>query len=57
MVLHNLTYHAVRICTENTRLITRAFAIAHKYKEVYERDGNMKEIIKTEKTSWRGMYR
>ena len=43
--------------TENNHLIIRAFAVAHKYKERYEKYGNMKEIMKTEKTAERNVYR
>jgi hypothetical protein len=43
--------------TENNHLIVRAFALAHKYKGMYERDGNLEAIVETEKTSWRNVYR
>lgn len=43
--------------SENNHLIIRAFALAWKYKEIYERTGNLHEIMKSEKTSWRSLYR
>lgn len=43
--------------SENNHLIVRAFATAWKFKEVYERTGSLEEVVKTEKTSWRSLYR
>ena len=43
--------------TENNHLIVMAFAKAWKYKDIYERTGNLSEIIKLEKISWRSIYR
>jgi hypothetical protein len=36
--------------TENNHLIVQAFARAWKYKEIYERTGNLDEVIKSETT-------
>lgn len=54
---YNTNHRGLMTMTENNHLIVRAFATAWKYKEMYERDGDLREIIKTEKLSWRSIYR
>jgi hypothetical protein len=54
---YNTGRRGLMLLSENNHLIVRAFALAHKYKETYERTGNLEELVKTEKTSWRSMYR
>ena len=43
--------------TDNNRLIVRAFATAWKYRELYERDGGVDNIIRNLHTSPRQFYR
>ena len=43
--------------TDNNHLILKAFATAWKYRELYERDGNVNEIIRCLHTSPRQFYR
>ena len=43
--------------TDNNHLILKAFATAWKYRELYERDGNVDEIIRRLHTSPRQFYR
>ena len=43
--------------TDNNHLIVRAFAIAWKYRELYEREGNVDNIIRNLHTSPRQFYR
>ncbi|MDL2295915.1 hypothetical protein LJC18_03870 [Lachnospiraceae bacterium OttesenSCG-928-E19] len=43
--------------SENNHLIVKAFATAWKFKEIYERTGNLHEIMKSEKMAWRSLYR
>lgn len=43
--------------TDNNHLILKAFATAWKYRELYERDGNVDNIIHSNHTSSRQFYR
>ena len=43
--------------TENNHLILKAFATAWKYRELYERDGDIHRIFQEERTSPRQFYR
>ena len=43
--------------TDNNHLILKAFATAWKYRELYERDGNVDEIIHNARTSPRLFYK
>ena len=43
--------------TENNHLILKAFATAWKYRELYERDGDIHRIFQEEHTSPRQFYR
>lgn len=43
--------------TDNNHLILKAFATAWKYRELYERDGNVDDIIRNNHTSSRQFYR
>ena len=43
--------------TENNHLILKAFATAWKYRELYERDGDIHRIFEEERTSPRQFYR
>lgn len=54
---YNVGHRGLMTLTENNHLIVRAFALAFKYKEIYERTGSLEEVLKTEKTSWRTIYK
>ncbi len=43
--------------TDNNHLILKAFATAWKYRELYEQDGNVDDIIRNNHTSSRQFYR
>ena len=43
--------------TDNNHLILKAFATAWKYRELYERDGDIHRIFRNEHTSPRQFYR
>jgi len=43
--------------TDNHHLIVKAFATAWKYRELYERDGDIHRIFRNEHTSPRQFYR
>ena len=43
--------------TDNNHLILKAFATAWKYRELYERDGNVDNVICNNHTSSRQFYR
>ena len=43
--------------TDNNHLILKAFATAWKYRELYERDGNVDDVIHNLHTSSRQFYR
>ena len=43
--------------TDNNHLILKAFATAWKYRELYERDGNVDNVIRSVRTSPRLFYK
>ena len=38
-------------------MIVRAFALAWKYRDTFEKLGSLDEVVDAEKTSWRSLYR
>ena len=42
---------------DNNNLIVRAFATAWKYRTTYEQSGDLGQVVKSEHTSWRSLYR
>ena len=43
--------------TDNHNMIVWAFATAWRYRTAYEKHGDLEYVIKSEQTSWRGLYR
>jgi len=57
LIKYNTNHRGLMTVVENNHLIVRAFAKAWKCKELYEKTGNLEEVIKTESMSWRSIYR
>ncbi|MDR0727019.1 MAG: inorganic diphosphatase [Rickettsiales bacterium] len=49
LIKYNPGHRGLMTLTENNHLIIRAFAMAHKYKEIYERTGSVDDLLRTEK--------
>lgn len=54
---YSLPYKSLITKTDNNNLIVRAFTTAWKYRTIYEQSGNFGQVVKTEHTSWRSLYR
>lgn len=54
---YNPGHRGLITMTENNHLIVRAFALAWKYRDTFEKLGSLDEAVAAEKTSWRSLYR
>lgn len=54
---YNPGHRGLITMTENNHLIVRAFSLAWKYRNLYEKIENTDIVIEQEKTSWRNFYK
>ena len=54
---YSLLYKNLMTKADNNNLIVRAFTTAWKYSAIYEQSGDLGQVVKSEHTSWRSLYR
>ncbi len=54
---YSLPHKSLMTKTDNNNLIVRAFTTAWKYRTIYEQSGDLGQVVKSEHTSWRSLYR